>query len=157
MYNVRPMQAEEIASVARWMILLPLLQRYHMTEASACRMFEQAMTRGDLLLAADEGDSLARGFAWVMPQGAFGRSAYLRLIGVHPRLRQPGHRQPAASGSRTACLRRRTTISSCWSRISYRRRRTSTAVMAIARIGAIPGYVLPDVTELIFWKPYPAR
>ncbi len=156
MYNVRPMQAEEIASVARWMILLPLLQRYHMTEASACRMFEQAMTRGDHLLAADEGDSLARGFAWVMPQGAFGRSAYLRLIGVHPDYGNRGigslllqeAEQLAFDAGRDFFLLVsdfNTGAQDFYRRHGYR------------QIGAIPGYVLPDVTELIFWKPYPAR
>ncbi len=49
------------------------------------------MDRGvaDLRVLVDEQDHV-QGFAWLMPQGAFGRSAYLRLIAISEELRQKG-------------------------------------------------------------------
>jgi ribosomal protein S18 acetylase RimI-like enzyme len=84
-----------------------------------------------------------------VPGGAFGRSEYLRLIGVRA--------DCAARGLGAALLSEveaRATSRDLILLVSdfnegaqrfYKR-------MGYAQIGAIPGYVLPDVTELIFRK-----
>jgi ribosomal protein S18 acetylase RimI-like enzyme len=153
MHVVRAMQAEEVPIVARWLITLPLMQRYHLTEASAQRMFEQGFSRGDHLMVVDSGKATACGFAWVMPQGAFDRSAYLRLIGVRPDLSSQGigsllldeAEQFAFDAGRDFFLL--VSDFNVQAQHFYRRH-------GFRQIGAIPGYVLPDVTEYIYWKPY---
>ena len=154
MHVVRSMQPEEIPIVSRWLITLPLMQRYHMTQASAQRMFEQGFSRGDHLMVADAGNATACGFAWVMPQGTFGRSAYLRLLGVRQDFASQGvgsalldeAEQFAFDAGRDFFLL--VSDFNVQAQNFYRRH-------GFRQIGAIPGYVLPDVTELIFWKPYP--
>ena len=153
MHTVRSMQPEEIPIVARWLITLPLMQRYHLTLPSAQRMFEKGFSRGEHLMVVDSGNATACGFAWVMPQGAFDRSAYLRLIGVRPDLASQGigsllldeAEQFAFDAGRDFFLLVsdfNTQAQNFYRQHGYR------------QIGAIPGYVLPDVSELIFWKPY---
>lgn len=153
MHIVRSMQPEEIPIVSRWLITLPLMQRYHLTEASAQRMFEQGFSREDHLMVVDGEHATACGFAWVTPQGVFGRSAYLRLIGVRPDFASQGlgsllleeAEQFAFDAGRDFFLL--VSDFNVQAQNFYRRH-------GFKQIGAIPGYVLPDVTELIFWKPY---
>ena len=87
----------------------------------------------------------------MIPQGTFGRSPYLRLIGVRP--------EAAGSGIGSALLaeveRRSAEIASdVFLLVSdfneaaqrfYQRH-------GFEQIGEVSGYVLPDVTELIFRK-----
>ena len=153
MHTVRAMQPEEIPIVSRWLITLPLMQRYHLTEASAQRMFEQGFSRGEHLVVVDSGNATACGFAWVIPQGAFDRSAYLRLIGVRPDLASQGIGSQLLDEAEQFAFDARRDFFLLVSDFNipaqnfYRRH-------GYRQIGAIPGYVLPDVSELIFWKPY---
>jgi len=147
---IRPMTREDMPLLAAWMVDLPLLQRYSLTYAHAVANFEAALTRGDWLLTAD-GDLPAIGFAWGIPQGAFGRSPYLRLIGVQAARASSG----IGAGLLAEIERKASEVASdLFLLVSdfntdaqrfYRRQ-------GYEQIGAIPGYVLPDVTELIFRK-----
>ena len=137
------------------MVDLPLWQRYRLTVPKAISGFESGRERGDWLITADsataDGEQIACGFAWVIPQGTFGRSPYLRLIGVRP--------DAAGSGIGSALLteveRRSAEIASdVFLLVSdfneaaqrfYQRH-------GFEQIGEVSGYVLPDVTELIFRK-----
>ena len=74
--------------LAAWMVNAPLWQRYHLTAEKAVSNFEAGMSRAEWLIVA-EFDRQAIGFAWAIPKGAFGRSPYLRLIGVHPDHAEP--------------------------------------------------------------------
>jgi ribosomal protein S18 acetylase RimI-like enzyme len=83
--------------------------------------------------------------------GAFSRSPYLRLIGVHP--------DHSGAGVGSALIAQaeaevRPTNHELFLLVSdfntdaqrfYQRN-------GYEQVGAIPGYVVPDVTELIFWK-----
>ena len=138
------MRAEDIPSISQWMAEMPLWQRYGVTPAGASAQFTAGLEHGDLLLVADD-----CGFAWCVPGGAFGRSDYLRLIGVRA--------DCAARGLGAALLgevEARATSRDLLLLVSdfnegaqrfYKR-------MGYEQIGTIPGYVLPDVTELIFRK-----
>jgi ribosomal protein S18 acetylase RimI-like enzyme len=82
-------------------------------------------------------------------EGAFGRSAYLRLIGVRPDKARSGigaqllnHIEQSISGTDLFLL---VSDFNRDAQVFYRRQ-------GYEQIGAIPGYVLPDVTELIFRK-----
>ncbi len=132
------------------MVDLPLWQRYGLSVPKVISGFELGMERGDWLITADC-QSTACGFAWVIPQGTFGRSPYLRLIGVRP--------EASGSGIGSALLaeveRRSAEVASdLFLLVSdfneaaqrfYQRH-------GFEQIGEVSGYVLPDVTELIFRK-----
>lgn len=140
----------DVLLIAAWMVELPLWQRYGLTTEKAESRFAAGMARGDWLISAD-GETAACGFAWAIPQGAFGRSPYLRLIGVRA--------DAAGSGIGAALLgeieRRSAEIASdLFLLVSdfndaaqrfYKRH-------GFEQVGAVSGYVLPNVTELIFRK-----
>jgi ribosomal protein S18 acetylase RimI-like enzyme len=150
---IRPMTADDILLLAAWLPEVPLLQRYNLTTKAATHHLHDALKQGDLVIVADlEPEAPCSGFAWCMPHGAFGRSAYLRWIGVH--------NDRAGSGLGTLLLRHIEQAATHYApdlfllvsdfnqdaqrfylRAGYR------------QMGMLPAYILPDVTELIFWKP----
>jgi GNAT superfamily N-acetyltransferase len=144
------MTPEDFPLLAAWMVELPLFQRYNLTQSGAAAGFAAGLARGDWLLAADDEES-ACGFAWAIPGGAFGRSPYLRLIGV---------RADKTGGGLGAALldeveRRAAEVAadlfllvSDFNEAAQRFYRRQ----GYQQVGGIPGYVVPDVTELIFRK-----
>ncbi len=143
--KIRPMLPEDIPAISGWMADLPLWRRYGVTEASASTQFADALRRADTVLVADD----SCGFAWCLRGGAFGRSDYLRLIGVRADCAGQGigaallTEIEALAASRDLFL-----LVSDFNEGAQRFYRR----MGYEPIGAIPGYVLPDVTELIFRK-----
>ncbi len=146
--NVRPLAAEDVAVVAAWMVTIPLWQRYGVTVERISAQLTAALYGDDLLLVAD-GAEQACGFAWCMHKGAFGRSAYLRLLGVRPVQARMG-----MGAALLNAVEQAVTSADLFLLVSdfnteaqrfYRRQ-------GYTMIGSIPGYVLPDVTELIFRK-----
>lgn len=147
---IRSMTPADIPLLAVWMVETPLWQRYGLTVAKAVSQFQAGMERCDWLITADA-DTPACGFAWAIPRGTFGRSPYLRLIGVRA--------EATGGGIGTMLLgeieRRAAEVSSdLFLLVSdfnvdgqrfYKRH-------GFESVGAIHGYVLPDVTELIFRK-----
>jgi GNAT superfamily N-acetyltransferase len=147
---IRPMLPADIPVLVAWMVEAPLWKRYNLTVEKAIANFEGGLARGEWLITA-EADHQACGFAWAIPKGAFGRSPYLRLIGVQP--------DNAGSGIGAKLLneieRMAVTISNdLFLLVSdfndgaqrfYKRQ-------GYEQIGAIPAFVVPDVTELIFRK-----
>jgi ribosomal protein S18 acetylase RimI-like enzyme len=102
------------------------------------------------LLTADS-ISPACGFAWAIPRGTFGRNPYLRLIGVRGEFAGRGigarllgeiERKAAEASSDLFLL---VSDFNEGGQRFYKRQ-------GYEQIGAIPGYVLPEVTELIFRK-----
>ena len=151
MTKVRSLQSTEHAVVAGWLAELPLMTRYKTTASVLQRQLNEAAVSGELLLTVDHAQTPAVGLAWIMPRGAFGRSAYLRLLGVH--------RDHAGDGLGSKLLHAAETHSAIANRdlfllVSdfntpaqrfYQRH-------GYTQVGTLPGYVVPDVTELIFWK-----
>ena len=144
----RLMLPEDVPAISHWMADMPLWKRYGVTEASASAQFSDALKRGDLLLVAS-GTVANCGFAWCARGAAFGRSDYLRLIGV--RSDCAGQGVGAALLSEVEAQTQTRDLFLLVSDFNegaqrfYRR-------MGYEQIGAIPGYVLPDVAELIFRK-----
>ena len=149
-FVLRPMIAADFPLLAAWMVETPLWQRYHLTAAKAIAQFEAGMERGDWLISAD-GDLPVCGFAWGIPRGTFGRSPYLRLIGVRDDVTGGGlgtlllgeiERRAAEVASDLFLLVSDFNLDG---QRFYKRH-------GFEPVGAILGYVLPDVTELIFRK-----
>ena len=147
---IRPMLAADLPILAAWMVEAPLWKRYHMTIEKAVMNFEAGLSRSEWLIVA-ESDRQAVGFAWAIPKGAFGRSPYLRLIGVHPDHAGAGigaklldeieHMAAAVSDDLFLLV---SDFNEGAQRF-YKRQ-------GYVQIGSIPAYVVADVTELIFRK-----
>jgi ribosomal protein S18 acetylase RimI-like enzyme len=148
---VRRMTIEDIDPLAAWIPDVPLWRRYGATSENVRGILGRALEAGDLLLVADLPEQVAIGFAWVVPNGAFNRSPYLRLIGVHP--------DYSGAGVGSALLKQ------AEAEVSPKSRELFLLVSdfntdaqrfyqrnGYEQIGAIPGYVVADVAELIFWK-----
>jgi ribosomal protein S18 acetylase RimI-like enzyme len=150
MNTIRPLTASDVPGVADWIAAIPLWQRYHYTAARAAEGLYEALTRGDLLLTADCDGETACGLVWCMPRGAFGRSTYLRLLGVRADFHGAGLGAALLDAAEQAAAHTRDMIllvsdfnhgaQRFYERQGYR------------QVGALPGYVLPDVTELIYRK-----
>jgi ribosomal protein S18 acetylase RimI-like enzyme len=146
--NIRALTADDIPVVAAWIVTIPLWQRYRLTVEKLSAQLEAALST-DLLLTADADDAWAVALAWCVRRGAFGRSAYLKLLGVRP--------DHAGSGIGALLLDQlEASVSSAdlfllASDFNHGARRFYER-QGYEQIGAIPGYVLPDVTELIYRK-----
>jgi ribosomal protein S18 acetylase RimI-like enzyme len=149
-FTIRLMQTKDLPSLAAWMVETPLWQRYGLTIDKAIANFERGMARGEWLIVAQVEDSVC-GFAWVIPQGAFGRSPYLRLIGVQADKASSG----IGSGLMAEVERKSAEVATdifllvsdfnTGAQSFYKQR-------GYVQIGAIEAYVVPDITELIFRK-----
>lgn len=149
--TIRRMTPEDIPILAAWMVTIPLWQRYGLTQQRAQSQFEVALQRGDVLQVADLPDDPACGFAWGILNGAFGRSAYLRLIGVHP--------NSAGHNIGSALLQNMEQVVSAVSDslfllVSDFNHDAQRFYLrnGYQQVGSIPGYVLADVNELVLWK-----
>jgi ribosomal protein S18 acetylase RimI-like enzyme len=148
--TIRPMTHDDLPTLAAWMVDLPLFQGYNLTVERTIANFEAGLSRGDWLITADA-DSPADGFAWAIPNGAFGRSPYLRLIGVRADVTSRGIgaallteiERRAAENSNDLFL-----LVSDFNEDAQRFYRRQ----GYMQIGAIPDYVVPGVAELIFRK-----
>lgn len=148
--RVRPMTLTDIPPIAAWMVQTPLWQRYQLTVERAIKNFERGLERGDVLLVADA-DVSSIGFAWCLPQGGFGRSMYLQLIGVQPDQARKGVGAALLDAAEQAALKVSHELFLLVSDFNLDAQRFYER-QGYTQIGAIPGYVLPDVTELLYWK-----
>lgn len=133
------------------MVSTPLWQRYGVTPEKAQAQFEQALARHDVLLVADYEARKAVGFAWCVIGGAFGRSTYLRLIGVNPELTGTGIGATLLEAAERIAAKAGEDLFLLVSDFNEGAQRFYIR-QGYEQVGAIPGYVLPDVTELIFRK-----
>lgn len=150
--SIRAMTSEDIPILADWMPKIPLWQRYHLTSNLIHHQFQVALEKADLLLVADlaPGDR-ACGFTWCLRHGGFGLSAYLRLIGVRQDLGGTGigssllaETEKLAAAEASSMLLLVSDFNQAAQRFYQRH--------GYRQVGALPGYVLPDVSELVFWK-----
>ena len=149
--TVRPMNPEDIPTLASWIEQVPLWQRYRLTSDKAQAQLQSGLERQDILLTADLPGQPACGFAWCIVRGAFGRSVYLRLIGVRPDCAGSGvgsallHTAEVETVKISADLFLLVSDFNVDAQRFYQRN-------GYQQIGMIEGYVLPDVNELIFRK-----
>jgi ribosomal protein S18 acetylase RimI-like enzyme len=148
--TIRPLTSRDIPSLAVELAKLSLMVRYGRDAAALGRSLESALARGESLLVADE-DGALRGLAWFVPSGTLALGGYLRLIAVVPggegrgtglallrafeaeTARHAPHAFLLVSDFNAGAIR-------FYEREGY------------ARVGPLPGLVLPDVAELLYWK-----
>ncbi len=151
--TVRSITTADIPVIAGWMSTTLLWQRYDVTEATIVNHLEQGLRKPDILLVSDAGQAQGRacGLAWCIPEGAFGRSAYLRLLGVREDYTGLGigaallERVEQLAAQRAKEMFLLVSDFNTGAQRFYQRH-------GYSQIGSIPGYVLPDVTELLYWK-----
>ena len=129
----------------------PLLRRYRVTRASATASLREALRARDPLFVAVE-DSAVLGLAWLVRTRALDRSAYLRLLlvaqgrqsrGLGAALLARGEREVRVSGARHLVMlvtRANRRARSFYERHGYK------------RIGDLPGFVRPRITESLYLK-----
>lgn len=148
--SIRPLRREDVPALGAALARLPLMQRYRRDASRIEADLAAALERGDGLLV-EEGEAGPRGVAWFLPAGTLAMGGYLRLIAVVP--------EATGSGAGARLLQAFEAEVSRESRHAfllvsdfnegaqrfYRRH-------GYARVGALPGLVLPDVAELLYWK-----
>lgn len=148
--ELRPATAADLPPLAAGLARLPLMVRYGRAAPRIEGDLAAALVRGDGLLLAVEDGRLA-GLAWFLRQGTFGLGGYLRLMAVLPeaQARGAGAALLAAFEAEVAavsghafllCSDFNDAAQRFYERHGY------------ARVGALPGLVLPDVAELVYWK-----
>ena len=147
---LRPAGPEDLAPLAAGLSRLPLLVRYGRSEARLAADLAAALARGDgLLLAVEAGAPV--GLVWYLRDGTFGLGGYLKLMAVLPgaQARGVGAALLAAFEAELArgaahgfllCSDFNAPAQAFYARHGW------------ARVGALPGLVLPEVTELVYWK-----
>jgi ribosomal protein S18 acetylase RimI-like enzyme len=151
--SVRPLTVPDIPVVVGWMVITPLWQHYQLTKAKGRSDLEAGLSRADILLVSDSGseDGQACGLAWCLREGAFGRSAYLRLLGVRAGYTRLGVGAALLDQAERAAAQTSREMFLLVSDFNVDAQRFYQR-QGYTPIGSIPGYVLPDVTELLYWK-----
>ncbi len=152
---IRPLQAADIANLAQLMATTPLWQRYGVSETSAAARLQQGLDQGATILVAEvpdpPGSAQVAGFIWYAAHGAFQRGGYIMLIGVQPALRGQGFGEALLHQAESAMFAQVESIFLLVSDFNGAAQRFY-ARLGYQQIGAIPAFVLPDITELIFYK-----
>ena len=150
---IRRMRPNDVQACARIMAENALWQRYGVTTEAALRRFSSADPEKDIVFIAETAGEVS-GFCWFIEKGAFNRAGYIQLIGVAPDKQGHGigEKMLAAAEEISFANKREMFLTVSDFNISaqdfYHR-------MGYSQAGALPGFVLPDVTELIYRKQVP--
>lgn len=147
---IRPLAQGDIPALAAALSRLPLLKRYRLDPGRFADDLVMALERGDGLLV-EERDQRARGLAWLVRAGTFGAGGYLKLLAVVPEATGEGigavllaaFEAEVARESRHAFLL--VSDFNDGAQRFYERH-------GYARVGELPGFVLPEVAEVVYWK-----
>jgi GNAT superfamily N-acetyltransferase len=150
--SITPATPEVLPAVAAALAPDPLFVRYGRSAAALAAQWRAAQAAGDGLLVAHSAGAPA-GLAWYAPSGAFATGAYLRLLAVSPVLQGQAIGRALLSAFETQCSSagRKSgwfllcSASNAPARAFYLRQ-------GYREVGQLPGFVLPDVVEVIYWK-----
>lgn len=148
---VEPATAADLATCAALMARTPLWQRYGVTVETGRRTLAAAVDHDGRTLVARVDGGVA-GFVLVYARGGFARSGYIRLIGVDEGRQGQGVGEALMAAAEACVVAAGATdmfllvsdfnhgAQHFYQRLGY------------SQVGALPAYVLPHVTELIYWK-----
>ena len=148
---IRPLVESDILSCAEIVAAAPVWQRYGITVETATKRLSDTLHTDALMLVADDGTGHATGFAWLLRQGAFGLSGYIRWLAVASTARGGGigqkllvaaeaQIQPPARDMFLLCSDFNVDAQRFYERQGY------------SRIGTLQDYVLPGIAEYIYRK-----
>lgn len=151
--TIRPMTLDDVPAVAAIMAGNALWQRYGVTADSAARRLQHGLATGATLAVADV-EQRAAGFVWYVTEGAFQRSGYIMLFAVDPDVQGHGigrmllaHAEAALFAANSSIVLLVSDFNTAAQRF-YRR-------YGYTQVGALPDYVKPGVSELIYYKRRP--
>ena len=131
---------------------VPLWQRYGLTVDVVTSQFQKAILEEALIYVIEiEGQEGPVGFVWYSLVGAFGRSPYLKQIGIHPDFTGIRIGRQLLAFFEEDCKKFSNQLFLLVSDFNigaqkfYKRH-------GYEHIGTIPNYVLPDVSEFIYHK-----
>ncbi|MFN8490093.1 MAG: GNAT family N-acetyltransferase [Caldilineaceae bacterium] len=150
---LRSLQAVDIEPLAQLMATTPLWQRYNVTETSAAQRLRNGFEQQATILVA-EIDGAPVGFIWYVLKGAFNRSGYVMLIGVRADQRSQGVGQALMQAAEAAVFAE---VNDLFLLVSDFNQAAQAFYQRLGyqQVGAIPDYVMPGITELIFHKRKP--
>lgn len=149
---VRPAAPADLPALAQALAPLPLMQRYGQTPERLHGSLTGALARGEGVLVYDDG--APRGLAWYLPTGTLGLGGYLRLLAVSPDAHGGGIGATLLDGYEAGVFASSAHAFLLVSDFNEAAQRFYER-HGYRRVGALPGLVLPDVSELIYWKPRP--
>ncbi|HJZ83688.1 MAG TPA: GNAT family N-acetyltransferase [Polyangia bacterium] len=142
-----PAQCDQVAlEVGR----LGLFARYGMDGEALARQLRGAPARGEQVLVACDGEQPI-GFAWFLERGTLSVGGYLRLIAVAPawQSKQVGAALLHEVERRVAAQSRALFLLVSHFNQSAQR---FYARLGYEQVGRLPGFVKPDIDELLYWK-----
>ena len=147
--TIRPMTSSDVQPIAIMMATTPLWQRYAVTvETAAARLAAGLHEDAILLVAADDHDE-PLGFVWLVLRGAFSRSGYIPLIAVHPDRRGCGIGQQLLEVAEKLTRQSADDIFLLCADFNVDAQRFYER-QGYQRVGVLPDYVMPGLTELIY-------
>jgi ribosomal protein S18 acetylase RimI-like enzyme len=147
---IRAFTAADAAACGAIVEATPLWQRYGLSGTALAEQLPTAPGKGDRVLIIETAGAVS-GFAWIMPRGAFGRSAYLRLIAVAPdqRGQQLGAHLLRAVEAEAATISPDLFLFVTDFNVGAQRFYLREG---FEEVGRVPDFVLPGVTELLYRK-----
>ena len=150
---LRPIQSIDIVPLAQLMAANSLWQRYNVTEASAAQRLQNGIDQQATIIVG-EVDGEPVGFIWLAERGAFNRSGYIMLIGVRADRQGQGVGRALLLAAESALF---TQVADLFLLVSDFNQAAQAFYQRLGyrQVGAIPDYVVPGITELIFHKRRP--
>lgn len=154
MIQVETMLAADLTPCAQLVGQSVLMRRYGYAEESARRDLGIALEAGhdELLVARGESRQLL-GFGWLVPRGAFARSAYLKLILIDEAARGRGVGRALIESLEARYLDPAGLVMLCSADNEQAQRFYQK--LGYGRVGRIPDYTGAGRDEVIFFKPSP--
>jgi ribosomal protein S18 acetylase RimI-like enzyme len=145
--TVRAFRPDDAAACGAIVEATPLWRRYGLTSD----LLAQRLLESSEPVFVAEHEDVCVGFAWVLRRGAFGRSAYLRLIAVEPALRGQGIGEALLRAFEAVA---RDVGSDAFLLVSEFNAAAQRFYLreGYEQVGRLDGFVLPDVAELLFRK-----
>ena len=148
--KIRAAAPADLEGLATIVAATPLWQRYGVTVTSAHAALTTGLAGGEAIALA-EGARGPAGLFWVQPKAGFGRSPYLKWLGVAPGQTGGGVGQALLRAAEEAARTVRPELLLLCSDFNVAGQRFY-AREGYTRIGALPDYVLPGVAEHLFFK-----
>ena len=147
------MTPDDVPAVAAIMAGNALWQRYGVTADSAARRLQRGLEAGaTIVVAAVEG--CIAGFVWYVTEGAFQRSGYIMLFAVDPDVQGRGIGRMLLAHAEAALFAISSSIVLLVSDFNTAAQRFYLR-HGYTQVGALPDYVKPGVSELIYYKRRP--
>lgn len=143
----------DVSAVAAIMARNTLWQQYGVTMASATRRLQRGLESGATIAVA-EVEGRITGFVWYVAEGAFQRSGYIMLFGVALDAHGQGIGSALLAYAEATLFATSPSILLLVSDFNHAAQRFYQR-HGYVQVGALPDYVKPGVSELIYYKRRP--